>query len=121
MPQLSLRTFAIGARQFVVQDALETTFMSGVYLSRLTPQTNIGASLDGAEMTTFFAPALMCASAFAVSVKTPVDSTTYSAPTSPHGISSGFIFAKNLTSLPSTMIELSVNLMSPLYWPCIVS
>ena len=58
MPNLSFRTFAIGARQLVVQEALETKFMSLVYLSRLTPQTNIGvSSLDGADMTTFLAPA----------------------------------------------------------------
>jgi len=52
--------FASGARQLVVHDALETTFRSGVYLSELTPITNMGASAEGAEMTTFFAPALMC-------------------------------------------------------------
>lgn len=28
----------------------------GSYLSRLTPQTYMGASADGAVMTTFFAP-----------------------------------------------------------------
>lgn len=32
-----------------------------------------------------------CAAALSLSVKTPVDSTTYSAPVSPHGISSGFL------------------------------
>ncbi len=37
-------------------EALETMFMSLVYLSRFTPQTNIGASLEGAEITTFLAP-----------------------------------------------------------------
>lgn len=47
---------ATGARQLVVQDALDTTAMSGVYLSWFTPITNIGASPEGAEMTTFFAP-----------------------------------------------------------------
>src|SRR5699024_8619082 len=58
MPNLSFRTLAMGARQLVVQEALETKFMSGVYLSRLTPQTNMGvASLAGADMTTFLAPA----------------------------------------------------------------
>lgn len=49
-------TFAMGARQFVVQEALDTTCISGEYLSWLTPITNIGASCDGAEITTFLAP-----------------------------------------------------------------
>ena len=67
-----------GARQLVVQDALETTIMSLVYLSRLTPQTKVGVSLSfaGALITTFFAPACRWAEAFSVVVKTPVDSTT---------------------------------------------
>ena len=65
MPNLSFRTLAIGARQFVVQEALETKFMSFVYLSKLTPQTNIGvASLDGADMMTFLAPAARWPAAF---------------------------------------------------------
>ncbi|BAT03660.1 Os08g0126350, partial [Oryza sativa Japonica Group] len=51
-------TLARGARQFVVQLAFETISISEVYLSSLTPQTNIGASLLGAEMTTFLAPPL---------------------------------------------------------------
>ena len=48
----------MGARQLVVQEALDTKFMSVVYLSRFTPQTNMGvSSLEGADMTTFLAPA----------------------------------------------------------------
>jgi hypothetical protein len=49
-------TLARGARQFVVQLALETMLRSEVYLSSLTPTTNIGASLLGAEIITFLAP-----------------------------------------------------------------
>ena len=49
-------TLARGARQFVVQLALETMLISEVYLSSLTPTTNMGASLLGAEITTFLAP-----------------------------------------------------------------
>lgn len=46
-------TLAKGARQFVVQDAFETTSMLLLsYFFSLTPITNIGASADGAEMTT---------------------------------------------------------------------
>ena len=80
MPNLSLMTLARGARQFVVQEAFEifkrvidgivktdwnlrTTLCSGLYESRLTPTTYIGASAEGAEMTTFFAPPLRWAEA----------------------------------------------------------
>ena len=46
-------TFARGARQLVVQEALEMTWCSlGLYFSLLTPMTNIWASADGAEMIT---------------------------------------------------------------------
>ena len=37
----------MGARQLVVQEALETKVMSLVYLSRLTPQTNMGGVILG--------------------------------------------------------------------------
>ena len=47
---------ARGARQFVVQLALETMLISEVYLFSLTPTMNMGASLLGAEITTFLAP-----------------------------------------------------------------
>lgn len=48
----------------MVHDALDTTSMLfGSYLSSLTPMTNMGASAEGAEMITFFAPPLMCAAA----------------------------------------------------------
>jgi len=40
----------------VVQLALETTVISDLYSFSLTPTTNIGASLLGAEIITFFAP-----------------------------------------------------------------
>ena len=51
--------------------------------------TNIGASGDGAETTTFLAPPLKCAEAFSVAVKQPVDSTTYSAPAEDQGMEEG--------------------------------
>ena len=75
IPQLSLITFATGARQLVVQEALETTVMSLVYFDSLTPMTNNGiSSLGGAEIITFFAPPLKCALAVAFVVNWPVDS-----------------------------------------------
>ena len=51
-------------------------FISGVYLSLLTPITNIGASLEGAEIITFLAPAFKWASAFSIVVNTPEHSNT---------------------------------------------
>lgn len=47
----------MGARQFVVQDALETTIISGLYVSWLMPITKVGvtSSLAGAVTITFFA------------------------------------------------------------------
>ena len=99
-----LLTLARGAKQLVVQEALETTsIVSGSYFSSFTPMTNMGASAEGALMMTFLAPPLMCAEAcaresgvkmvvvygilqelghvarmrtFSIVVKTPVDSTT---------------------------------------------
>src|ERR1043165_63610 len=54
MPTLSLSAFAIGARQFVVQDAFEMIlWFAGSYLSWLTPITTVMSSfLAGAEMMT---------------------------------------------------------------------
>ena len=54
-----------------------------LYTIVLTP------SPAGAEITTFLAPALMCALAFSLLVKNPVDSTTTSTPNLPQGKSSG--------------------------------
>ena len=42
MPNVSLITLVMGARQLVVQDALETTSMSGVYFLWFTPMTKVG-------------------------------------------------------------------------------
>merc|ERR1719464_1946224 len=60
IPQVSLSTLATGARQLVVQEALETTVMPDSYLSWFTPMTKMGASsLGGAEMMAFLAPPLV--------------------------------------------------------------
>merc|ERR1719171_3395087 len=57
MPNLSFTTFASGARQLVVHEALLTTSMSDLYSVWFTPQTNIGtSSFGGAEMITFLQP-----------------------------------------------------------------
>ena len=120
-PNLSLITLVSGARQLVVQEAFET-IVSPAYFLLLTPITNIGvSSLEGADITTRFAPALMWASAFSFVRKRPVDSTTYSAPTSSH-----FRFAGSFSAVTRIAWPLTTNLPSfasavPLKRPCIVS
>ena len=103
MPYSSWTIFASGPRQLVVHEAFERTWMSFVYFMWLTPITNIGASADGAEMITFFAPPAQCIDAFSIVVKMPVDSHTMSAPFSPHGTSFGLRTAMNAMLLPSTI------------------
>ena len=87
MPKVSCSTLAMGARQFVVHEAFETmSCFRGSYASWLTPQQIVkSASLDGAEMMTFFAPASRCLAALARSVKSPLHSSTSSTPSDFHG------------------------------------
>ena len=76
-PSLSLRRtpyppFTIGAKQLVVQDALDTMFHSGFTESWFTPMTTMGvSSLEGADRITFFAPPLKCALADVLSRNAP--------------------------------------------------
>ena len=64
-----MSAFAIGARQFVVQDAAEMILSSGVSVLWFTLNTIVGRSFPaGAEITTFLAPASMCACALALDV-----------------------------------------------------
>src|SRR3954469_20587202 len=116
-------SFATGARQLVVHDGLEmTVWFSLSYASKFTPRTRVQSGpLAGAEMMTFFAPALRCFAALSRSVKRPVDSITTSAPTSDHGRSAGSRSAKTLSSLPSTTIASSVCSTVPLNGPRIES
>ena len=60
MPKLSSIILAIGARQFVVHEALEKTKSSFVITFSFTPNTTVFASGDGAEIITFLAPAITC-------------------------------------------------------------
>ena len=68
MPNSSLTTLARGAKQLVVHEALETTFMSEWSSMWFTPMTNVGvtSSLPGAVRMTFFAPPLKWREAFSV-------------------------------------------------------
>merc|ERR1719321_1701957 len=109
MPNFSLMTFTRGARPLVVHEAHETTFISVLYSSVLTPTTMVGvsASLAGAEMITFFAPPSMCFRQPSVVVKAPVDSQTYSTPTSFHGISVGSRVDERVMGRPLTFRPVS--------------
>ncbi len=75
-----------GAAQLVVHEALEMISCS-LMASSLTPSTTVGTpSLSvGAEITTFFAPAVICPRAPSSFVKNPVDSMTTSIPNSFQG------------------------------------
>lgn len=76
---------------------------------------------DGAETTTFLAPAFKCFSAPSLFVKNPVDSTTKSIPNWPHGKFSGSLSAKTLISFPFTTIAPSFADTSAFNWPKAVS
>ena len=89
MPKLSSITLAIGAKQFVVHEALEKTKSSFVITLSFTPNTTVLASGDGAEITTFFAPAITCNKACSFFKKRPVDSKTTSTFNFAHGRSWG--------------------------------
>ena len=119
MPKVSLRTLTTGARQLVVQLALEMMSCSYLsYLSSLTPRTTVRSSLvAGAEMITFLTVAPRCTLAFSASVKKPVDSTTISAPTEAQSSLEGSRSAKTLTVLPSTVMESAVEVISFLRLP----
>src|ERR1051325_5015717 len=103
-PQLSSTTLTTGTRQFVVQEALERTWcLAGSYFFSFTPmQIVMSSPLAGAEITTFFAPAVRCLAACSRSVKRPVLSSTSSTPSSFHGSFSGSLIAVTRISRPFT-------------------
>merc|ERR1719235_2789685 len=123
MPNFSLMTLTRGARPLVVHEAQETTFISVLYSSALTPMTMVGvsASLAGAEMITFFAPPSTCFKQPSVVVKAPVDSQTYSTPALVHGISVGSRVAERLTGRPLILRPVSVISTVPSKRPWTVS
>ena len=103
MPTASFSTLATGARQLVVQEALEMTMWSFVSLSWLTPYTTVrSAPSAGAETITRLAPAFRCAEALSFEVKMPVHSSAMSTPSSLCGSSAGSLIAVTLMRWPST-------------------
>src|SRR5690554_4441406 len=95
--------FAMGARQFVVQEDAEMIVSVDFIVLWFTPITNIGAVFEGADSTTFLAPAFKWADAESTSLKTPEQSKIILAPTSSHFSNSGFFSAETLIFLPSTI------------------
>mmetsp|Transcript_148989 Transcript_148989/g.361768 ORF Transcript_148989/g.361768 Transcript_148989/m.361768 type:complete len:230 (-) Transcript_148989:955-1644(-) len=118
MPYLSWIVLASGARQLVVHDAFDTMAWSEVYSWWFTPMTYMGASGDGALITTRRAPPSMCAWASAVLVNLPVASTTYSAS---HERSDGLMALVTAISLPLTVRLPSDEDVLPSHLPCTVS
>merc|ERR1719160_1259996 len=116
-------TLTSGARPLVVHEAQETTLIDGSYSSWLTPTTRVGvsASLAGAEMMTFLAPASRCFRQPSVVVNAPVDSQTYSTPVDFHGISVGSRVAESETGRPLMIRPPSESSHVPLKRPCTVS
>src|ERR1700735_2410193 len=76
IPNDSCKTLAIGARQLVVQEAVDRIRAEGSMVWSLTPMTMVASSLSlaGAERITRSAPASMCFWSEALLVKNPVDS-----------------------------------------------
>jgi hypothetical protein len=107
MPNSSCSTLTTGARQLVVQEALEMMLcLAGSYFDSLTPRTTVMSSLvAGAEMMTFFTDPCRWALALVASVKMPVDSTMICAPVEVQSSLAGSLSAKTLIDLPSTVIE----------------
>ena len=107
MPNRSSRIFAIGARQFVVQDAFETSRCSGFSVSSLTPMTIVASisSFAGTVRITFRAPPARWPSSFSRVSRTPVDSTTTSTCISPQGSFAGSRSSVIRTRRPPTVIE----------------
>src|SRR3954471_20757263 len=123
MPNASCRTFASGARQFVVHDALLMMVCEPSYRWSLTPMTTVmSSSVAGAEMMTFLAPpASTCLRASAALVKKPVDSMTTSQPRSPHGRLPGSRSDSTFIVLPAILMPSPSAAMSSLRTPRMLS
>ncbi len=109
-PNSSFRTFAIGATQFVVQEALETmSCRRGSYADSLIPSTTVRSTpLPGTDSRTFRAPPLRWSAMSSRSRNLPVDSITVSTPRAPQSIEPGSRWAETAIGRPATTIESSV-------------
>src|SRR5579872_3949373 len=86
------------------------TWRAGSNSPSFTPTTNVAsASFEGAEMMTRLAPASTCDMAASLVVKRPVDSTTTSTPSSPHGSAFGSRSVRTFTVAEPTTKPSSVS------------
>ena len=91
------RTIATGAKQLVVQDPFEIMLCLLVNMWLLTPCTIVASTSEpGADIITFFAPALMWALALSLLAKTPLHSKTTSTLSFFQGSLIGSLSLKNL-------------------------
>ncbi|MNE56395.1 hypothetical protein D3C80_1512990 [compost metagenome] len=105
MPNSRCSTWASGARQLVVHEALEMIWCEGRRMSWLTPYTTVAsAPLAGAEIMTLPAPAVRWAAALARSVNSPVHSNTTSMASAFHGSSAGLRMALTAMRSPLTVM-----------------
>src|SRR3954465_12085814 len=120
IPKLSSKTLLIGARQLVVQEALEiTSCFFGSYFSWLMPKARVKSwPFAGAEMITFFAPAAMCFCASTRLVNRPEHSSTMSQPCCLWGNSEGSRLAVTAIFLPLTTMASSSASTLPSKIPC---
>jgi len=122
-PIASCSGLTSGARQLVVQEALEMTVCAALSVPWFTPYTTVASTSlpPGAEMMTFFAPPLMWAEAFSFEVKKPVHSSTTSTPSCPHGSCAGSRCATTRMRSPSTTMWSPSTSTLPGNLPCVVS
>ena len=122
-PILSFNGLTKGAKQLVVQEALEITVSDDFNTLWLTPNTTVASTSlpPGAEMMTFLAPPFICAEAFSLVVKKPVHSNTTSTPNSPQGMSAGLRCAKTRILSPLTIMLSPSTTTVPGNFPCAVS
>ena len=75
IPKASFRTFTAGAKELVVQEALEITWcFRESYNFSFTPMTTVKSALsEGALMMTREAPACRCLAASSRTISTPLD------------------------------------------------
>src|SRR5690554_5360108 len=117
IPYSSFIIFAMGARQLVVQEEAEIIEWEESILVWFTPITNIGAVLEGAESTSFLAPAFRCAVAVSTSLNFPEQSMIIVASTSFHFKEFGSFSEVTLIFLPSTSKPPSLTSIFPGYLP----
>src|SRR3954464_12594444 len=120
MPKESRSALLMGARQLVVQEALEiTSCFFGSYFSWLMPKARVKSwPFAGAEMITFFAPAAMCFCASTRLVNRPEHSSTMSQPCCLWGNSEGSRLAVTAIFLPLTTMASSSASTLPSKIPC---